>query len=149
MKHEYSFDFGPKPSFIYDAWFIKAMGPVLLLSLIFFPLCAISDFWITRVVFPSIAAGAITIFIGIYLYRRVISKRRIKGLSNTVFNYTIDDEGIHYDNELGSGVLRWGFKGKLIPLKNFILLQSSEVGLLPLPADLPEKFLSEIRERLK
>lgn len=149
MNYEYSFDFGPNPSFIYDAWFKKAMGPVLLLSLLLFPLSALSQFWAVRLVIPSIAAGAITLFIGIYLYRRTLSRRRVRRLQQKVFHYRIDDEGIHYANELGSGVLRWGFKGKLIPVKEFILLQSPEVGLLPLPRDIPADLLCAIGERLR
>lgn len=149
MKYEYQFDFAPNPAFIFDAWFRKAIMPVLLLSLIFFPLCAVSDFWVARVVFPSVAAGAIIIFIGIYLYRRHLSRRRVNSMRSKIFYYAIDDDGLHYDNELGKGVLRWGFKGKLVPMKHFILLQSSEIGLLPLPKDLPVEVQAMVEEKLK
>lgn len=148
MNYEYSFDFDPNPGFIYDAWFLKSLKPLLLLSLLLFPLSYFSDFWITHLVIPSIAAGAIILFVGLYLYRRILSQRRLRGVADTRFHYRIDDEGIHYDNALGRGLLRWGFKGKLYRVNTFILLQSSEVGLLPLPADTPAEVLAKIESQL-
>jgi len=148
-KFAYSFDFGPKPSFIIDAWFKKAIGPVLLISIIFFPLCLITSHWITKFIFPSIAAGAIIIFLGVYIHRRQLAINRIKKINNSVFNYEIDDTGIHFVNEIGDGVIKWGFKGKLIPLKNFILLQSNEIGLIPLPVDTPPEIKDFIESQLR
>lgn len=147
-KFTYTFDFGSKPAFIIDAWFRKAIGPVLLISIIFFPLCSITSHWITKFVFPSIAAGAIIIFIGIYMHRRQLSIRRVKNIKNSVFHYEIDEMGIHYRNEIGDGVIKWGFKGKLIPLKKFILLQSNDIGLIPIPIDTPLEIIAFIESQL-
>ena len=146
-KYSYTFDFGTKPTFIIDAWFRTAFGPVLVVSGVFFPLCAITSHWITKFVFPSIAGGAIIIFVGIYLYRRHVSIRRIKNIEDSVFHYEIDTIGIHFRNEIGEGVLKWGFKGRLIPKKTFILLQSSEIGFIPLPIDTPPEILSFIKDQ--
>ena len=148
-KFAYTFDFGTKPAFIIDAWFKKTFGPVLVISIIFFPLCAFTSHWITKFIFPSIAAGAIIIFIGIYVYRRQLSIQRIKNIKNSVFHYEIDKTGIRYENDLGDGVIKWGFKGKLIPLKKFILLQSNEIGLIPLPVDTPPAILTFIGNQLR
>jgi len=149
MNFSYNFDFGPRPSFLIDAWFRKAVVPVALLSALLFPLSALSDIWFARIAIPSTAAGAITIFLGIYLYRRSISIKRVRKMENTQFHYTIDDEGIHYSNELGRGLLRWGFKGKIIPMQRVTLLQSSEIGLLPLPSDAPAEVIAFINNRLQ
>jgi hypothetical protein len=148
-KFTFTFDFGPKPAFIIDAWFKRAIGPVLIISVIFFPLCAFTSHWVTKFIFPSIAVGAIIIFIGIYLHRRQLSIRRIKNIKNSVFHYEIDKEGIHFNNDIGDGVIKWGFKGKLIPLKKFILLQSNEIGLIPLPRDTPREMLTFMESQLK
>jgi hypothetical protein len=145
----YTFDFGAKPAFLIDAWFKKAVGPVLVISIIFFPLTTFTSHWITKFIFPSIAAGAIIIFIGIYVYRRQISIRRIKHIKNSVFQYEINDIGIRYQNELGEGIIKWGFKGKLIRLKKFFLLQSNEIGLLPIPVDTPPEILTFVEDQLK
>ena len=147
-KFSYSFDFGPQPAFLIDAWFKRAIGPVLLISIVFFPLCLITSHWVTRYIFPSIAAGAIIIFIGIYLHRRQIAIKRIKSIKNSVFHYEIDDIGIHFVNEMGDGVIKWGFKGKLAPTKKFILLQSNEIGLIPLPIETPPYIKSFIESKL-
>ena len=148
-KFAYTFDFGAKPAFIIDAWFKRAFGPVLAISVIFFPLCAISSHWVTNLIFPSISIGAITIFVGIYVFRRHVAIRRVKNISNKVFRYKIDDLGICFENDLGDGVLKWGFKGKLIPLRKFILLQSNEIGLIPLPIDTPAEILTFIENKLR
>lgn len=148
MNYEYSFDFGENPSFVIDAWFKKAILPVLALCVVFFPLCYFSSFWITRLLLPAIAIGALVIFFGVVFYRRLIARQRISNITNTVFNYRIDNQGLHFDNEIAAGVLKWGFKAKLIPLKNFILLQSHEFGPLPLPADIPEEVLAFVESKL-
>ncbi len=148
-KFAYTFDFGTKPAFIIDAWFKRAFVPVLVISIIFFPLCALTSHWITKYILPSIAAGVIIIFIGIYVYRRQLSIRRIKNIRNSVFRYEIDEIGIRFENDIGDGVLKWGFKGKLIPLKKFILLQSNEIGLIPLPIDTPPDILAFMENKLR
>ena len=122
---------------------------MLLISIIFFPLCSITSHWVTKFIFPSIAAGAIIIFIGIYLHRRQIAINRIKNIKNSIFHYEIDDLGIHFVNEIGDGVIKWGFKGKLIPLKKFILLQSNEIGLIPLPINTPPEIKAFIESQLR
>lgn len=148
-KFAYTFDFGPKPAFIIDAWFKRAIGPVLILSIIFFPLCAFTSHWVTKFIFPSIAVGAIIIFLGIYVHRRQLSIRRVKNIKNPVFRYKIDEEGIRFKNDLGDGVIKWGFKGKLIPLKKIILLQSNEIGLIPLPLDTPREILTFMESQFR
>lgn len=70
-------------------------------------------------------------------------------IKDTVFRYEIDEVGIHYENDIGNGVLKWGFHGKLIPLKKFILLQSNEIGLIPLPSNTPPEILTFIEIQLR
>ena len=148
-KFAYTFDFGIKPAFIIDAWFKKAFLPVFIISIILFPLCAFTLHNITKFIIPSIAVGAIIIFVGVYVYRRHLAIRRVKNISNKVFSYEIDSQGIHFHNDLGDGVLKWGFKGKLIPFKKFILLQSNEIGLIPLPIDTPPEILTLMESKLR
>ena len=49
---------------------------------------------------------------------------------------------------MGDGVIKWGFKGKLVPTKKFILLQSNEIGLIPLPIETPPYIKSFIESKL-
>jgi hypothetical protein len=146
---KYTFDFGPKPAFIIDAWFKRAFWPVLLISIIFFPLCTFTSHWLTKYIFPSIAVGAIIVYIGLYVYRRQLAVQRVKNIKNSLFHYEIDTTGIHYKNDMGEGIIKWGFKGKLIMLKEFILLQSNEIGLIPLPIDTPTEIIAFIEKQLK
>ena len=148
MRYEYEFDFGPNPSFIIDGWFMKIIGKIFLLCVVLFALCAFSPYMLARVVIPAIAIGALIIFFGVFLFRRNVARRRIANVENTVFRYAIDEEGIHYDNEIGAGLIKWGFKGKLLPLKTFIMLQSNEIGLLPVPLEAPPDVLAMVREKL-
>jgi hypothetical protein len=148
MNYSYEFDFGNNPGFLIDAWFHYAIRPIVILCLIFFPIAYSSEWWVSRTVLPAVVIGALLVFVGVYLFRRALAVRRVRGLGNTVFRYTIDDQGIHFDNELANGVLRWGFKGRLVRRKHLIMLQSSEVGLLPLPVDIPEEVLQGVKDRL-
>jgi len=148
-KFSYTFDFGKKPAFVIDAWFKRSLGPMLLISAILFPMCATRCDWLTRYVFPSIAAGAIILYLGVYIFRRQLAVRRVRKIKNTVFSYEINETGIQFDNDIGSGVIKWGFKGRLIPLKNFILLQSNEMGLIPLPLDTPAETIAFIKDQLR
>ncbi|MEN8188774.1 MAG: hypothetical protein ABFS19_02925 [Thermodesulfobacteriota bacterium] len=124
------------------------MKPVLAVAVVIFPLSTFTSHWYAKLVLPSIAAGALIVFTGIYLYRRQLSIRRMKNVKDSVFHYEIDELGIHFKNELASGVLKWGFKGKLITLKEFILLQSNEIGFIPLPLDTPDDALILIKNKL-
>ena len=148
-KFEYNFDFGPKPAIVSDAWFKKALLPIGTLVVCAFLLGTLSHYWFTRFIIPSIAAGALIIFVGLYLYRRQLAIRRIEGTKSAIFHYKIDDSGIHFDNEIGTGTIKWGFKGKLIPSKRFILLQSPEMGLIPIPAETPPEVLQGIKSKLR
>lgn len=98
---------------------------------------------------PSTGAGTVIIFIGLYLYKRQIATRRIEKVDNTHFRYKIDDLGIHYDNEMGSGLIKWGFKGKLLPNKEFILLQSPEMGPIPIPLNTPSDVIAHTKDKLR
>ncbi len=148
-KFEYTFDFGPQPAIVIDAWFRKALLPIGALFVCALLLATLSHYWFTRFIIPSIAAGALIIFIGLYIYRRQLAIRRIRKIKSAIFHYKIDDSGIHFDNEIGTGTIKWGFKGKLIPGKKFILLQSPEMGLIPIPAETPPEILKEIKSKLR
>ena len=148
MNYSYEFDFGPRPGFLIDTWFRWAIRPVLLLCLLFFPLTYYSHWWAARTVLPGIVVGALLVFVGVYLFRRNLAVRRVKSMNDKVFRYTIDDEGIRFANELANGVLRWGFKGRIVRRRKLIMLLSSEVGLLPIPVEIPDTVLQEVRSRL-
>ncbi len=148
MHYAYTFDFGPKPSVLWDAWFMRVFRPVIALFGLMLCIGFVADLGVWRFVLPAIAGGAIALFAGVWWLRRRIAKQRIGRLSNTVFEYVIDDEGIHFKNEMASGLLKWGFRGKIVAFRDFYLLQSSELGVIPLPRDLPDEVRVFLKQKL-
>ncbi len=153
MEHRYKVDFRPKPAFLIDAYFWMGCRRIFILGFIVVVLGIGGHLVLNSIalmVMGIIGASLITVFAGVWIWRRRVAIRRIRAEPDQwLCDYAVMDDGLHYQTPLGEGMVRWGFQGEVKKLGPWWAVVSREVGILPLGSDLPEPVRQFIVQRLQ